>query len=108
MRRIWFAAFLLLALIAFWPTYLSRIGASTAYTHLHAVTAVLWMMMLVAQPAAIRARRLDLHRGLGKISFGLVPLIVLSVVLLRRRPGTTSSSRSASPTCSSSASFPLT
>lgn len=78
----WFAAFLLLALIAFWPTYLSRIGASTAYTHLHAVTAVLWMMMLVAQPAAIRARRLGLHRGLGKISFGLVPLIVLSVVLL--------------------------
>lgn len=78
----WFAGFLLLALIAFWPSYLSRIGASTAYTHLHAVTAVLWMMMLVAQPAAIRVRRLDVHRGLGKISFGLVPLIVMSVVLL--------------------------
>lgn len=78
----WFAGFLLLALVAFWPTYLSRIGASTAYTHLHAVTATLWMMMLVAQPAAIRARRLDLHRSLGKISFGLVPLIVLSVLLL--------------------------
>lgn len=78
----WFAGFLLLALIAFWPSYLSRIGASTAYTHLHAVTATLWMMMLVAQPAAIRARRLDLHRSLGKVSFGLVPLIVLSVILL--------------------------
>lgn len=78
----WFAGFLVVALVAFWPTYLSRIGASTAYTHLHAITATLWMLMLVGQPAAIRARRLDLHRSLGKISYGLVPLVVLSVVLL--------------------------
>ena len=78
----WFAGFLVVALIAFWPTYLSRIGAQTAYTHLHAITATLWMGLLIAQPVLIRTRRLDLHRMLGRFSFGLVPVIVGSVVLL--------------------------
>lgn len=78
----WFAGFLVVALIAFWPTYLSRIGAQTAYTHLHAFTATLWMALLIAQPVLIRTRRLDLHRMLGRFSFGLVPVIVGSVVLL--------------------------
>ncbi|MFP3947317.1 MAG: hypothetical protein ACLFWG_01175, partial [Longimicrobiales bacterium] len=58
----WFAAFFLLALIAFWPSYLSRLGAQTAYTHLHAVTAAVWMTLLIAQPVLIRIRRFDLHR----------------------------------------------
>lgn len=78
----WFAVFLVVALIAFWPSYLSRIGAQTAYTHLHASTATLWMVLLIAQPALIRARRLDLHRMLGRLSLGLVPVVVGSMVLL--------------------------
>ena len=63
----YFAAFFLVALIAFWPTYLSQaFGSSTSYTHLHAVSASLWMLMLIAQPLAIRTKRLVLHRVLGR------------------------------------------
>ena len=53
----YFAALLIVALVAFWPTYLSLgFGASSTFTHCHALTATLWMMLLIAQPVAIRRR----------------------------------------------------
>ena len=41
LSRSWkyFAGFLLLAFVAFWPTYLSQPRASNAHTHFHAATA---------------------------------------------------------------------
>lgn len=79
----WFGAFLALALVAFWPTYLSPGPAgSSAHTHLHAITATAWMLVLIAQPLAIRRRRFDLHRVLGKASYLIAPLIVASMLLL--------------------------
>ena len=87
----YFAGLLLLALIAFWPSYLSQLGAQSAYTHLHALLATAWLLMLVAQPILIRRRRRDYHRALGQVSYGLVPLILISVILLAhsRIAGTT-------------------
>jgi hypothetical protein len=78
----WFLAALLLALVAFWPTYLSQVGAQSGYTHLHAATATLWILLLIAQPAALRAGRRDLHRMLGRASYVIAPLVVISIVLL--------------------------
>lgn len=79
----YFIGLFLVALVAFWPTYLSQaLSSSSTYTHLHALTASLWMLMLVAQPLAIRTRRLDWHRMLGRASYALAPLIVVSIVLL--------------------------
>ena len=40
------------------------------------------MLLLVGQAWAIGARRLPLHRALGKASYVLAPLLVVSVVLL--------------------------
>ncbi len=77
-----FIGLLLLAVIAFWPTYLSRMEASTPYTHLHAFTATLWIVLLIAQPAAVRSGNLAWHRTLGQLAYGLAPLLVLTVVLL--------------------------
>lgn len=84
LSRSWkyFAGFFLLALFAFWPTYLSQVRASSPYTHLHAATAALWMLLLVAQSWAIGARRVALHRRFGKASYALAPLVVVSMVLL--------------------------
>lgn len=79
----YFGALFGVALVAFWPSYLSqRPAASSAYTHFHALTATLWMLMLVAQPLAIRTVRLPLHRLLGRVSYVLAPLVLLSMVLL--------------------------
>ncbi|MDQ3215400.1 MAG: hypothetical protein M3P99_04880 [Pseudomonadota bacterium] len=79
----YFAVFFLVALIAFWPSYLSPATAPTSiYTHGHAMTSSLWMLLLIAQPLAIRTRRLGLHRRLGKASYGLAPLVLVTIVLL--------------------------
>ena len=78
----YFGALLVLALVAFWPTYLSRPLTVDTYTHLHAFTATLWILTLVAQPLAIRTRRLTFHRLLGRSSYVLAPLVLTSMVLL--------------------------
>ena len=78
----YFAGLLLLALVSFWPSYLSQLGAQSAFTHIHALLATAWMLMLIAQPILIRRRLRDWHRALGVISYGLVPLILVSMVLL--------------------------
>ena len=79
----YFASLLGLALIAFWPTYLSLGPAgSSMYVHLHAITATVWMVFLITQPIAIRTRQLTRHRAVGRMSYVLAPLVIVSVVLL--------------------------
>jgi hypothetical protein len=78
----YFAGLFLLALLAFWPTYFSRVLSADQYTHFHASLAALWILMLAAQPMLIRAKRLALYRLLGAFSYALAPLLVVSVVLL--------------------------
>jgi|SRR5688572_23793942 len=78
----YFVALFLIALVAFWPSYLSQVASATGYVHLHALTATLWMFVLIAQPVAILRRRLDLHRLVGRSSYAVAPMVVVSMVLL--------------------------
>jgi hypothetical protein len=78
----YFAAMFLIALVAFWPSYLSQIFSASTYTHFHASLAALWMLMLVAQPMLIRAKRLSWHRLVGRVSYVVAPLLITSIVLL--------------------------
>ena len=78
----YFAGLFLLALVAYWPTYFSRVLGADHYTHFHASLAALWRLMLAAQPMLIRAKRLTWHRLLGAFSYVLAPLIVVSIMLL--------------------------
>jgi hypothetical protein len=73
-----------LALIAFWPMYLSRLPGRTidAHTHVHAVVMTLWFGLLIAQPFLIKYGRLALHRTLGVLSLGLAPFIAASGVVM--------------------------
>ena len=78
----YFAGLFLLALVAYWPTYFSRVLSADHYTHFHASLAAVWILMLAAQPMLIRSKRLAWHRLLGGFSYALAPLIVVSIVLL--------------------------
>lgn len=72
-----------LVVLAFWPLYLSRPFASVdRYTHLHAAAGVLWMGLLLAQPAAIHTRRVALHRVLGRASCVFASCFAVASVLL--------------------------
>ena len=87
----YFLGLLLLAAAGFWPTYLAAPHVERDWhVHLHGVAMFGWMGLLIAQAWLVRARRLSTHRALGRVSFGLVPVIVVSTLLLahyRMRPG---------------------
>jgi hypothetical protein len=77
-RRGWLAILVLMAaaVLAFWPGYFSVLGQASIDWHLHAVTASLWMALLVAQNWTAHSRRLPLHRALGLATFVAVPLFI--------------------------------
>ena len=80
-----FAALALVAIAGFWPSYVSRVGAEPdIHIHFHALVMTAWLALLLAQASLIRAGRRSSHRALGKVSFVLVPLIVLSTLSLAR------------------------
>ncbi len=82
----YFIALFALAIAGFWPSYFFKFFDGTAdftfYFHFHAVLAVLWIFMLIAQPLLIRGKQFALHRTIGKLSYVLVPLIFISIILL--------------------------
>lgn len=79
----WFAAFLVVTIVAFWPSYFAKLPARMdVYTHVHSVLMTVWFGFLIAQPFLVRGRRLALHRFLGRLSYPLVALIAISWLLL--------------------------
>ena len=78
-----FAAFLLAAIVGFCPTYFSRMEAMASWrVHAHGALLFAWCFLLIAQAWLIRDRRGATHRALGKVSFVLAPLIVVSSLLV--------------------------
>ncbi|MEO5694579.1 MAG: hypothetical protein ABIQ72_15725 [Usitatibacter sp.] len=75
-----YAALLGLAMVAFWPGYLVKPAAASGWTHFHAITATLWLLLLIAQPIAIYAGRRELHRQLGRYSPALALLMVAGFI----------------------------
>jgi hypothetical protein len=77
------AVLLGLSLLAFWPNYLSRpFAAADTYTHFHAAVGTAWLLLLVAQPLLIRAGHRKVHQTLGRLSYAMAPLFVVSGLLL--------------------------
>lgn len=79
----YFAALLAFAIPAFWPSYLNppKVEADW-HVHVHGVAMFLWVALLIAQAWLIRAGRRGAHRLLGKSSYALVPVVVLSTLSL--------------------------
>lgn len=79
----YFIVLLFLAVIGFWESYFSKLFSGIdSYTHFHAITMLLWIAMLISQAFLIRYKRLELHKFIGKSSYGLVPVLIISLILL--------------------------
>lgn len=89
---------LLLAVIigGFWQAYFSRMLPNgdfvriSWWTHFHLSLAAAWMLLLIMQPILIRKKQFVWHRRIGRISYVLMPLLMISVLLLfhsRHRAG---------------------
>lgn len=73
-----------LTFLAFFKTYFNQFPAFeeniTSYIHLHAAIASIWILMLIVQPILIRNRKNHLHKKIGKISYIVFPLLILSFI----------------------------
>jgi hypothetical protein len=73
-----------LTFIGFYRTYIVQFpnfeDHITIYAHLHALIASLWILMLILQPLLILKKKYSLHRAIGKLSFVVFPLLILSFI----------------------------
>jgi len=73
-----------LAFAGFFPTYFGRfpqfVGTSAAI-HFHVATLVLWLSLALTQTLLVRRGRVDIHRRVGKLAYGLIPLMIVGFVL---------------------------
>lgn len=77
-------AFLFLfAFWGFWPRYFSQLFDQSNWRfHFHGTMLMSWCVLMVTQAYLIRTNSRTLHRATGKLSYLLVPLVVVSTLLL--------------------------
>ena len=74
------------AALGFGPSYFTKLwGQATKfsfYFHFHAVCMVLWLVTVAVQPYLIRRGKRRLHKRIGRLTYGLFPVMILSILLL--------------------------
>ncbi len=85
------AIFIFLILIGvqwgFYQSYTSQFPHfknATILVHIHGALLMTWMLLLIAQPLLIHSGKANLHRTIGKVSWVLGPLIIISLFLIGR------------------------
>ena len=82
--------FIIILLFVIWGFYRSYFSLFPSFTgistvqHFHGAMMLSWFALLIAQPFLIRAHKYELHRKLGKVSYVLVPLLLLSIFLVSK------------------------
>ena len=76
-----------MAIAGFWKTYFGKIPSFNGVSglmHFHAIMVLSWLGILIAQPILILNKKIELHRAVGKASYFVVSLLLLSIILLMR------------------------
>ncbi len=82
----YFAILIVTVVWGFWRSYFSKFVDGTNkfsdYFHFHAVMMAIWVVILIVQPILIRKKQLAIHRVIGKISYFVMPVLLLSVLFV--------------------------
>jgi hypothetical protein len=83
-RHAWLYLVALIAatLLAFWPSYFSKLSENSWEFHVHGITAALWLVMLLAQSWTVHHSGMAAHRIVGRSSLLLFPAFLAGNVLL--------------------------
>ncbi|OOG74928.1 hypothetical protein [Algoriphagus sp. A40] len=82
-----FIAVLLMVFAGFFKTYFVKFPFFEGFTvalHFHGIMVLLWLGMLIVQPILIKRNKLAIHRKVGKLSYLIFPLMVVSMIILIR------------------------
>lgn len=74
--------------ISFFETYFGLFPGfknTNTLVHIHVAMIMLWFALLIAQPLMITTKNTAVHRLLGKLSYIVVPLLIVSCILMTRQ-----------------------
>jgi hypothetical protein len=75
----WLLLLLPLIWYGFYPTYFSKaFFDTTTLVHVHASLLIVWVLIVMAQPILILKKKVNIHRILGKVSYVLMPFILIT------------------------------
>ena len=75
----WMMLFILAAFGGFYHSYFSVFfEPHPSFIHFHFIFMALWLGIVIAQPLLIRFKKLALHRKVGRVSYLILPLVLLS------------------------------
>ncbi|MBU2588539.1 MAG: hypothetical protein KJ872_10535 [Alphaproteobacteria bacterium] len=79
----YFVGFVLLVIVVgFWASYFSVAGGVPTAFHVHAISSMAWLLLLIAQHVTIHRRQNGLHKQMGLASFALFPFLILGFVMI--------------------------
>jgi len=75
----WYVLSLFIVVFAgFFHTYFAKLSSTDLIHHLHAITAIGWMVLVVLQSWFITHGRAKWHRAFAKLSFFILPMLVIT------------------------------
>jgi hypothetical protein len=85
-KTAWYLMILIpLTFVGFYPSYFAKLLTPLpAIFHIHTFFMVAWIGLGLTQPILIHQNKIEMHRRLGKISFVLMPLVVLTIYMMIR------------------------
>jgi hypothetical protein len=91
-----FIFLLFLVIFGFFKTYFGQFphfdDHTTVIVHFHVFVLILWIILLIIQPILIRQNKYAAHRSIGRFTYFLVPLILLSFIgMMSKQIGESSS-----------------
>ncbi|MBN9313282.1 MAG: hypothetical protein BGO40_01730 [Chryseobacterium sp. 39-10] len=75
-----------LSLAGFYRSYLSHFPKFSNFgglIHIHFLAFSGWFALMLVQPILIRKKQFEKHKTLGKLSYLLIPVLILTIALLR-------------------------
>src|ERR1019366_5065878 len=86
--RYFFLAFIVFVALGFYYPYFSLFPdfkSVTSTTHIHATALLLWVLVLITQPFLIAYKKFKTHRLVGKFTYFLMPIIIISSIWVLRQ-----------------------
>ncbi len=79
---LWFTLAMAVTVTGFFKSFVSKIAETDIVHHFHGITSGGWIFLLIIQPFLYSRDKMGAHRRLGKISFLLAPLLVMSGLMM--------------------------
>jgi hypothetical protein len=79
---LWFTLAMAVTITGFFKSFISKITETDIMHHFHGIISGGWILLMIIQPFLYSRDKMGVHRKLGKISFILAPLLVISGLMM--------------------------